>query len=729
MGCMAGVMSSSGLVENLQLLPILEKFTEEELKEFSAHMVECKFKKGYHILNEGDYGEEFYIIIQGKCSVVKKNAGQVAVLEHGDYFGEQALLKKSVRNASVVCQNDVKCLLLRRKEFNKLLRKNPDCFKNDKRRSAVQATLNEEKHVCRESQVKSPTEKEWLQRCIRKIGLFDAVEIEQIQRMLAIMARREVAKGEVVLEQGVAAEYFYVVESGSFEKVKNGQPSGNYGRASCFGEMAILYDGPNEATFTATEESVVWCIHRVAHRNMLQNFFSQQDEQMTKVLKSMDIFKDMEEDALALICQAATNKVFQEGEDVVVCGEIGQEFYVILSGSAKWTTRNKETGPIIHPYFGELALMSTNEKRFATVTATSHLELLSLTKDDFTCFLSDKENMLKKKAQVYISPRTKEEVHRYNFIKTCRIDQFITIGVLGRGAFGYVTLVEDPFTTNTYALKTIRKKQILERHQEKLILREKKVMMRLRHKRLIALHGTFKDTSRIYFLLDPCLGGELFTLLRKSRYFKEKVARFYAACVIEAFEYMHSRQVIYRDLKPENLLLDINGYLKLTDFGFAKVVKDKTFTLCGTPDYIAPEILIGRGHGKAADWWTLGIFLYEMLSSISPFYESEPLVMYRRIVKGSYNIPKFLTDQVSRLITGLLQRKTSHRLGVALGGVEGIKGHEWFRDFDWKAMSQNQYRSPFIPKIKNKKDYRNFQQVKDKHGPLIDCTLSIEDKF
>ena len=128
-------------------------------------------------------------------------------------------------------------------------------------------------------------------------------------------------------------------------------------------------------------------------------------------------------------------------------------------------------------------------------------------------------------------------------------------------------------------------------------------------------HATYKDTHRLYFLLEVSLGGELFTVLRARQAFDEPTARFYAASVVLAFEYLHSRDIIYRDLKPENLMMTEEGFLRVTDFGFAKVIPDgRTYTLCGTPDYLAPEIVSGKGHGKGVDWWTLGIFLFEMLA-------------------------------------------------------------------------------------------------------------------
>eukprot|EP00494_Astrolonche_serrata_P031096 UN31365 len=158
-------------------------------------------------------------------------------------------------------------------------------------------------------------------------------------------------------------------------------------------------------------------------------------------------------------------------------------------------------------------------------------------------------------------------------------------------------------------------------------------MERLSNKFLVNLIQTYQDAKRIYFLLEVCLGGELFTILRRRRYFNEETSQFYAGCVIEGFEYLHGRNIIYRDLKPENLVLGSDGYLKITDFGFAKEVADKTFTLCGTPDYLAPEIVTGQGHGKGVDWWTLGILIYEMLASFPPFYDEVPIETYRKIIK------------------------------------------------------------------------------------------------
>merc|ERR1719431_2113822 len=184
---------------------------------------------------------------------------------------------------------------------------------------------------------------------------------------------------------------------------------------------------------------------------------------------------------------------------------------------------------------------------------------------------------------------------------------------------------------------------------------------------LVNLRATYKDEYRVYFLLEACLGGELFTILRKMRSFDEATARFYSSCVVEAFDYMHQRDIIYRDLKPENLVLTNTGYLKVTDFGFAKVVSNKTFTLCGTPDYLAPEIVTGQGHGKGVDWWTVGVLIFEMVAGCTPFFSSDQTEMYRKIVRGKYRTPKYFSYEVKELIRRLLVKRPTKRLGVTVG--------------------------------------------------------------
>merc|ERR1719412_1071465 len=303
--------------------------------------------------------------------------------------------------------------------------------------------------------------------------------------------------------------------------------------------------------------------------------------------------------------------------------------------------------------------------------------------------------------------------------KVCSLKQLKTIGILGKGAFGVVSLVLDPLTKKSYALKAIKKHQIVELGQQSHILNEKHVMELLHNPFLVNLQNTYKDKYKVYFLLDVCLGGELFTLLRKRRYFDEPASKFYAACVVQAFDYMHGRGIIYRDLKPENLVLDERGYLKVTDFGFAKGVEDKTYTLCGTPDYLAPEIVTGQGHGKGVDWWTLGILIYEMLASFPPFFDDEPIETYRKIIKCRIKFPRYFTTEAKELIKSLLRAKATKRLGVIKGGAKNIRNHPWFNGFSWEGLTEFTLTPPIVPTVRGADDISNFDQAEDDHEELV----------
>jgi len=189
---------------------------------------------------------------------------------------------------------------------------------------------------------------------------------------------------------------------------------------------------------------------------------------------------------------------------------------------------------------------------------------------------------------------------------------------------------------------------------------------------------------------------------------------FFAASIVLAFEYMHSKGIIYRDLKPENLLLTEKGYLKITDFGFAKKIKDKrTWTLCGTPDYLAPEVVSGQGHDRSVDWWTLGILIYEMLASYPPFYDEDPMKTYAKIMHGQVAFPMHFSKHAVDLIKRLLHPKPTKRLGVLKGGAKLIKQHPWFKNFDWEQFEKQTMKAPIILPVKSKEDLSNFEEYPD----------------
>ncbi|KAL6241367.1 cAMP-dependent protein kinase catalytic subunit [Rhinocladiella similis] len=272
---------------------------------------------------------------------------------------------------------------------------------------------------------------------------------------------------------------------------------------------------------------------------------------------------------------------------------------------------------------------------------------------------------------------------------------------LGTGSFGRVHLVQSKHNTRFYAIKVLKKAQVVKMKQIEHTNDERKMLSRVKHPFLITLWGTFQDSKNLYMVMDFIEGGELFSLLRKSQRFPNPVAKFYAAEVTLALEYLHEQNIIYRDLKPENLLLDRHGHIKITDFGFAKDVPDITWTLCGTPDYLAPEVVASKGYNKSVDWWSLGILIFEMLCGFTPFWDGgSPVKIYENILKGRVKYPPYIHHDAQDLLVQLITADLTKRLGNLHGGPSDIKNHPWFAEVTWERLVKKDIDAPYVPPVK-----------------------------
>jgi len=303
-------------------------------------------------------------------------------------------------------------------------------------------------------------------------------------------------------------------------------------------------------------------------------------------------------------------------------------------------------------------------------------------------------------------------ISNHQYIKDVKLSDFQIVKVLGRGSYGKVCLVEYKPRKEVYAMKGLKKDVLIDQDQIKNVILEKKILESLQHEFLVGLVCCFQTKERIFLVLPFLRGGELFIHLRKNKIFDENRARFYGAQIALALDHLHKLGIIYRDLKPENILMDESGYLKITDFGMAKIVKknEKATTFCGTPEYIAPEVITEEGHDHTADWWSFGILMYEMLHGMPPFYSDNLEKMYELIQKGDIKFNKRLniSEEAKDLILKFLSRNPKKRLGI--NGINEIKSHPFFAKIDFDQLLKRKIQAPFIPDIKDKYDVNNFDK-------------------
>eukprot|EP00092_Neocalanus_flemingeri_P074281 GFUD01091811.1.p1 GENE.GFUD01091811.1~~GFUD01091811.1.p1 ORF type:complete len:354 (+),score=80.57 GFUD01091811.1:85-1062(+) len=306
------------------------------------------------------------------------------------------------------------------------------------------------------------------------------------------------------------------------------------------------------------------------------------------------------------------------------------------------------------------------------------------------------------------------------------IGQFDLVKTVGTGTFARVCLCLHKPSSEYFALKILSFHEVIRLKQVEHVKNEKNILQEIRHPFLIPLLWTTKDCSHLYLLFPYVCGGELFSYLRKVVRFPAPTTLFFSAEIVSAFSYLHSLHIAYRDLKPENILLDREGHVVITDFGFSKFVPDRTWTLCGTPEYLAPEIIQSKGHSKAVDWWALGILIYEMLAGYPPFLDDNPFGIYEKIVAGKIEWPQQVDGVAKDLIKKLLEPDRTKRLGSMKMGAEDVKNHKFFQCLDWASVHHKQLTPPIVPNVKSESDTRNFNNY-DECDLNTTETVSEED--
>ncbi|XP_038677982.1 cGMP-dependent protein kinase 1 isoform X4 [Scyliorhinus canicula] len=586
---------------------------------------------------------------------------------------------------------------------------------------------------------KSERSKELIKEAILDNDFMKNLELSQIQEIVDCMYPVEYGKESCIIKEGDVGSLVYVMEEGKVEVTKEGVKLCTMGPGKVFGELAILYNCTRTATVKTLANVKLWAIDRQCFQTIMMRTGLIKHAEYMEFLKSVPTFQNLSEEILSKLADVLEETYYEDGEYIIRQGARGDTFFIISKGKVTVTREesSNEEAAFLRTlgkgdWFGEKALQG-EDVRTANVIAAEAVTCLVIDRDSFKHLIGGLEDV-SNKAYEDAEAKAKYEAESA-FFSNLKLCDFNIIDTLGVGGFGRVELVQlKSEESKTFAMKILKKRHIVDTRQQEHIRSEKQIMQEAHSDFIVRLYRTFKDSKYLYMLMEACLGGELWTILRDRGSFDDATTRFYTACVVEAFAYLHSKGIIYRDLKPENLILDHRGYAKLVDFGFAKKIGfgKKTWTFCGTPEYVAPEIILNKGHDISADYWSLGILMYELLTGSPPFSGPDPMKTYNIILRGidMIEFPKKITKNAANLIKKLCRDNPSERLGNLKNGVKDIQKHKWFEGFNWEGLRKGTLTPPIVSSVTSPTDTSNFDSFpEDNDDPPPDDNSGWDADF
>uniref|UniRef100_A0A0E0G4W6 protein-serine/threonine phosphatase n=1 Tax=Oryza nivara TaxID=4536 RepID=A0A0E0G4W6_ORYNI len=565
-----------------------------------------------------------------------------------------------------------------------------------------------------------------IERILHDHFLFRKLTDSQCHVLLDCMQRVEVKAGDIVVQQGGEGECFYVVGSGEFEVLAIQEEDGKEvtkvlhrytaDKLSSFGELALMYNKPLQASVRAVTTGTLWALKREDFRGILMSEFS--NIPSLKLLRSVELFTRLTMLQLSQLADSLVEVTFGDGQMIVDKNDDASSLYIIqrgrvklklaadqvnsdawdlLSSQTKVAQSSREDGNYVFEideggHFGEWALFG--ETIAFTAMSVGDVTCSTIAKEKFDSIIGPLPKVSQSDSKLKDSLVPKGHGADDSSFRKAQLSDLEWKMCIYAADCSEIGLVQLRGSDKIKSLKRFYIKRVKDLHKEKHVFDEKDLMKSLSQSTCVPeVLCTCADQSYLGILLNCCLCCSLASILHAP--LNESSARFYAASVVVALENLHQRSILYRGVSADILMVDRSGHLQLVDFRFAKKLQgERTYTICGIADSLAPEIVLGRGHGFSADWWALGVLIYFMLQSDMPFgsWRESELEPFAKIAKGHLVMPSTFSIEVVDLITKLLEVNENARLGAK--GAESVKRHPWFDGIDWKQIADGTYTVP-----------------------------------
>jgi len=647
---------------------------------------------GSTIIRQGQaVGDYFYVVKQGEVQFYI-DGKSVGTGKAGTAFGELSLIYDCPRTATVIAVDD--CVLFRvgQEVFRKVLQAHQLSMEGDK--------LN----------------------LLKNVNTFKELRESQLKKVADCMSLMGYKQGDKIVQKGTQGLTFYVVKAGTVKVTDIGLGTSDFedselGPGECFGERSLITGDVRDANITASSDCLLYCMSREdfhevlgAYENVINMNLSATKLMSVPLVAQANLTPDELGQLSSLVEDVSFEKDFVIHN---VRDKITPCLYMIRSGRVELTDKAGVVKNITNnDYFGDNSFTTPVGDQFESDHTAKVLVDTECSKLSLTSIALVLPHIAKR-----LTGKSHRSIRRNSLVEELDLTLIKKIRIIGEGTFGQVWLVSGKQDKKPYALKIQSKRWLLDKGQEVGVMREKMIMNTLDHPFIIRLVNSFQDDQFLYMITNIYLGGELYSIMRttKSSGMSERRAKFYTACILEALDYMHKKKILYRDLKPENVLIDSDGYCVIIDLGFAKVVPSKTYTLCGTPLYIAPEVILQRGHNKGADLWSFAVLTYELIVGKTPFYSRgmDQAQLFRRICNTNFSVEGKCSKNAADMISRMLVNPPHVRLGCLAKGADDIRHHAWFTGVKFSYIVSKKFKAPWVPTIKNPLDAENFDTISD----------------